>query len=141
MLMTLRITKYPNKQCSTGLLTSSNSKLKFTMEHETSNMLTTFLDRTLINQYKELEFHVYKKPTSTDLIIPNDFLPFKQKSRNKLSNSQLAYFPRRKLRTNHNHKGNIKNHPNTYITKLEQKWATFPYPGKESHTISRLKKQ
>jgi hypothetical protein len=43
--------------------------MKFAMEKECHS--STFLD--LINRReKELEFQIYRKPTQTDIIIPND---------------------------------------------------------------------
>jgi len=46
-------------------------KLKFTLEEEQKNQIN-FLDITIKKNQKGLSFEVYRKPTITDIIIPND---------------------------------------------------------------------
>ena len=46
-------------------------KLKFTLEEEQNNQIS-FLDITIKKNQKGLSFEVYRKPTTTDIIIPND---------------------------------------------------------------------
>jgi hypothetical protein len=45
-------------------------KLKFTMEQQTQNTLN-YLDITTKKNHSELNFEIYRKPTSTDLILHN----------------------------------------------------------------------
>jgi hypothetical protein len=45
--------------------------IKFTMERESHNSIN-FLDLTIHRNEKEFEFEIYRKPTQTDIIIPND---------------------------------------------------------------------
>jgi hypothetical protein len=44
-------------------------KLKFTLEEEQNNQIN-FLDFTIIKNHKGLSFDIYRKPTTTDIIIP-----------------------------------------------------------------------
>ena len=46
------------------------SKLKFTMETEITNKLN-FLDLTITRHDSYLKYSIYRKPTATDIIIPN----------------------------------------------------------------------
>ena len=45
--------------------------ISFTLEKETDNQIN-FMDITIRNSNNKLSFSVYRKPTATDLIIPND---------------------------------------------------------------------
>jgi hypothetical protein len=45
--------------------------LKFTLEEEKGNKIN-FLDITINKQQDSLTFEIYRKPTTTDIIIPND---------------------------------------------------------------------
>jgi hypothetical protein len=45
--------------------------LKFTLENETNNKLN-FLDITITRLHDKFDFSIYRKPTTTDHIIPND---------------------------------------------------------------------
>jgi hypothetical protein len=45
--------------------------LKFTLEEEQDNKIN-FLDITITKQCDSLAFEIYRKPTATDIIIPND---------------------------------------------------------------------
>ena len=46
-------------------------KLKFTLEEEQNNQIN-FLDITIKKNHKGLSFDIYRKPTTTDIIIPTD---------------------------------------------------------------------
>jgi hypothetical protein len=45
--------------------------LKFTLENETNGQLN-FLDITIMRQHNKFDFNIYRKPTTTNHIIPND---------------------------------------------------------------------
>jgi hypothetical protein len=45
--------------------------LKFTIEKETENKIN-FLDISITTNDDSLSFSIYRKPTTTDTIIPND---------------------------------------------------------------------
>jgi len=47
-----------------------HNKIKFTVEEETNNKLN-YLDLTISKTTTKLEFSIYRKPTQTNLIIPN----------------------------------------------------------------------
>jgi len=46
-------------------------KLKFTLERETNRKIN-FLDITICRDQRSFCMDIYRKPTSTDVIIPND---------------------------------------------------------------------
>jgi len=46
-------------------------RIKFTLEKEENNKIN-FLDITIAKNYDSLSFEIYRKPTTTDVIIPND---------------------------------------------------------------------
>ncbi len=48
-----------------------HNKIKFTVEEETNNKLN-YLDLTISKTTTKLEFSIYRKPTQTNLIIPNN---------------------------------------------------------------------
>ena len=45
--------------------------MKFTLQREQSKIIN-FLDITVTKNQKGLSFEIYRKPTSTDMIIAND---------------------------------------------------------------------
>ena len=45
--------------------------MKFTMEKEKNNRIN-FLDITIVKEHNKLTFDIYRKPTTTDSIIPYD---------------------------------------------------------------------
>ena len=45
--------------------------MKFTMESEINNKIN-FLVVTIMKNHDKLTFNIYRKPTTTDSIIPND---------------------------------------------------------------------
>jgi hypothetical protein len=47
------------------------SNIRFSMEKEQHNCIN-FLDLTIHRKNTELEFEIYRKPTQTDIITPND---------------------------------------------------------------------
>lgn len=54
-----------------SLLNSLNTKIQFTIEKETDHSIN-FLDLTIINQNNQLTYQIYRKPTTTDIVIPAD---------------------------------------------------------------------
>jgi hypothetical protein len=75
---------------------SITPKLEFTLEEEQNGKIN-FLDFTTVKTHKGLSFDIYRKPTTTDLIIPKDSChPFEQKTaairyhRDSLLSSRLS---------------------------------------------------
>jgi hypothetical protein len=59
---------------------SITPKLEFTVEEEQNGKIN-FLDFTIVKTHKGLSFDIYRKSTTTDLIIPKDSChPFEQKT-------------------------------------------------------------
>ena len=54
--------------------------MKFTLQREQSKIIN-FLDITVTKNQKGLSFEIYRKPTSTDMIIPNDWCHPKERKR------------------------------------------------------------
>lgn len=50
---------------------SVTPKLKFTLEKEADRKIS-FLDISISTEPKKLSIYIYRKPTYTDIIIPND---------------------------------------------------------------------
>jgi hypothetical protein len=62
------------------------SKIGFRIEEEEVNNKINFLDVSTEKTRNKLQLGIYRKPTTTDLIIHNDLChPYEQKSRHKLS--------------------------------------------------------
>jgi len=130
-------------------------KLKFTFEEEQNNQIS-FLDVTIKKNQKGLSFEVYRKPTTTDIIIPNDSRhPNEHKTaairycRNRLDTFRLTAENRKKeketirqiLANNKYHAHPIemlhkKRRQNHNVQK--QKWAKFTYFGKDTRWITKL---
>ena len=71
-------------------------KLEFTLERETNRRIN-FLDITICREQKSFSMDIYRKPTSTDVIIPNDSCHPKEHKvaairylRNRMVSYQLA---------------------------------------------------
>jgi hypothetical protein len=138
-------------------------KLKFTSELEENG--NSFLYITITKAQNPIETGIYRKPTTTDSIIPHDsFLPTHHKISGirYLVNRMLDYpIPNNKktekgkvnqtvLHNNHYH-SNIKKHNTTEAKKQcqkmtndisshkeKKKWATVTYVGKEVYHIPKL---
>ena len=83
--------------------------LKFTLEKE-QNKRINFLDITISTNQDGLSFKIYRKPTATDIIIPNDScLPREHKTaairyyRNRLETYKLTPESRQKEKDNMKH--------------------------------------
>jgi hypothetical protein len=139
-------------------LTDFNSihpQVHFTIEKETSNQLH-FLDITISNRHNQLKFDIYRKPTTTDLIIHNHSchpLEHKKSAINYLINRMNTYpitheskdIDLRTIKTilKNNHYNqqiihtNQKQNHNTKETQ-KQKWTIFTYFGTDTRTITKL---
>ena len=53
---------------------SITPKLQFTLEKEQNDKIN-FLDFTVVKTQKGLTFDIYRKPTTTDIIIPQGLMP------------------------------------------------------------------
>ena len=134
-------------------------KLRFTLEKEKNNKIN-FLDITIIKNPEGLTFEIYRKPTTTDLIIPNDSchpnehktaaLRYYQKrietyqlspeNRMKEKETIQQILANNKYDTKQIEKTHKKKEKKDYIQKQKQKqiWAKFTYIGKETRFITKL---
>jgi len=130
--------------------------LNFTLEREQENKLN-FLDLSIIQTADKLPFDIYRKPTTSDIIIPNDSChPTEQKLAairyftNRINTYDLD-FTRKQIETNivkqiiRNNKFDtaILNRFNTGKTKREKdnrqkRLAKFTYIGKERRQVTKL---
>jgi hypothetical protein len=127
--------------------------IKFTMEKETNNTIN-FLDLSINKTDDNLQLGIYRKPTTTDLIIHNDSShPFEHKRAaincliNRLNQYPLTHnnknIEENIVRTilNNNHPSNtiqLTHKPSTKNTTQKRKWATFTYFGHEIRSITKL---
>jgi predicted HNH restriction endonuclease len=58
-----------------------STKIIFTIEKEIHNTLN-YLDLTITNKHNQLTFSVYQKPTTTDLIIHNNYFQVHKELKN-----------------------------------------------------------
>jgi hypothetical protein len=131
-------------------------KMKFTMENEVDNQIN-FLDITIIKEIGNLALNIYRKPTTTDIIIPGESChPQEQKHMAIifLTNRMNTYYVSDKNRQvenntiehilhNNNYKTSILNQFNKTKQKEKQekernKWAEFTYIGKETKFVMKL---
>jgi hypothetical protein len=112
----------------------------FTMETEIHNTLN-YLDLTITNKYNKVTFSIYRKPTSTDLIIHNDSChPYEHKK------SATTYLINRMItypitQENKNHELNtineiLTNHHYQRITNVNQHNKSQ----RKQHTTAKIKK-
>jgi len=130
--------------------------LEFTLEQEQDGKLS-FLDLTITKGTSELTLGIFRKPTTTDIIIPNDSChPLEQKM------AAIRYFANRIHTYNLNHPQKQKEidtvkqiiHNNKYNTSIlnrvgknakqrqrhehaNQKWVKFTYIGRETRYITK----
>jgi len=125
------------------------------LEEEQNNQIS-FLDITIKKNQKGLSFEVYRKPTTTDITIPNDSChPNEHKTaafryyQNRLDTYRLTPENRKKEKetiqqilannkydahpTEMLHKKRRQNH-----NVQKQKWVKFTYTGKETRFITKL---
>jgi hypothetical protein len=143
------------------LFNSLTPGLAFTLEREQDGKLK-FLDLTITKGASELTFEIFRKPTTTDTIIPNDSChPLEQKL------AATRYFANRIHTYNLDHPQKQKEidivkhiiHNNKYNTSLlnricnntkqkqrqrheqenqNQRWVKFTYIGRETRHITKL---
>jgi hypothetical protein len=137
-----------------------NPTIKFSLETE-NDCNINFLDISINNRGNQLTFNIYRKPTTTDIIIPVDSChPPEQKysAIRHMINRMNSY------RLNHTEKETEQNiieqivGANGYNTSVIQQinkprrdkdsaandkkfWATFTYFGKETRTLTKLFKR
>ena len=137
------------------------TNINFTMEKE-EHQCISFLDIVIHRNNKNLEFAIYRKPTQTDIIIPNSSChphEHKRSGINYLLNRLYTYPITRKAKDTemntiqnilYNNEYDIKltsNIPphkkqkeNTQDNSQQQKtkWVTFTYSGKEVRKVTKL---
>ena len=129
-------------------------KIKFKMEQQSQNKLN-YLDLTIMTNNNELKFAIYRKPTSTDLIIHNTSChPYEHKKaainylRNRINTYKLTNEGKIKeegiinrILVNNEYPPHVcdhnkKQHNNNIPRK--DKWTTFTYFGPNIRSISKL---
>jgi hypothetical protein len=148
-----------NKTNISEVLNSFNDitpTIQFTVEEENNNQLN-FLDVTIKKDNNEIGFDIYRKPMTTDIIIPQESChPIEQKlsAIRYLQNRNETYptDPDYKLRENSiiNHILRNNNYDSTIAhmrnnesmksrTKTQKtKWTKFTYIGRETKFITKL---
>jgi hypothetical protein len=134
--------------------------LSFTLEHEQDNQLN-FLDLTISRRVYKIEFGIYRKPTTPDVIIPkNSCHPYQHKMAapryflNRMNSYDIDPIEKTKelntvtqLLQNNGYSAstvlralNKKKHtePKKEHEKPKQKWAKFTYFGKETRMITNV---
>jgi hypothetical protein len=132
-----------------------HTNLQFTLETEFNNNIN-YLDISIHRSETDLTFHIYRKPTFTDTIIPHDSChPVQHKHAairflyNRLYTYDLDEDAKSKeLNTIHilyNNKFPLqycdytsKHRTPTQPQKYTHKWATFTYVGKETRFITQI---
>jgi len=130
--------------------------MQFTIEEESNNQLN-FLDFTIKKGNNRISFDIYRKPTTTDIIIPQESchpMEHKLSAIRYLQNRNETYptDPDCKLRErsiinhilrNNNYDSTIthtrNNEPKTSRSKTQKtKWAKFTYMGRKTRYITKL---
>jgi hypothetical protein len=146
---------YTNIQDTSNDFNSVRPKIQYTIETQIDNKLN-YLDVTIENTNNTFTFNIYRKPTTTDLIIPNNSChPTKHKlaAIRYMTNRRNAYPISTEYKHNETQIMNTVLHNNGYtplilsrkkrkptniIPDATRKWATFIYVGKETRTITKL---
>jgi hypothetical protein len=126
----------------------------FTLEEEQNNKIN-FLDITITKNHNGLAFEIYRKPTATDIVIPNDSChPREHKTAairyycNRMKTYKLTPENRQKERDNI-WQISLSNKYDTSLNKFSKgkgqkqdnqrhKWAKFTHVGKETRFITKL---
>jgi hypothetical protein len=133
--------------------------LKFTIEREHNNSIN-FLDITVSKETNKFNINIFRKPTTTDTIIPNDSNhPIEQKMAairyyaNRIQTYSLGPVAKtqetntiKQILQNNKYNPEILTTLTSNITHLSkhhqerklQKWAKFTYIGKETRIITKL---
>jgi len=130
-------------------------KLEFTLERETNHRIS-FLDITICREQKHFSVDIYRKPTSTDVIIPNDSChPREHKVatirylHNRMVSYQLAPENMEKERNTILQILNSNKYNTSILRKLstkkghkrkkeKTKWVKFTYVGRETGAITKI---
>jgi hypothetical protein len=132
--------------------------LQFTIEKEKQKTLS-FLDLTIHRKKKQLQYAIYRKPTYTDIIIPNSSChPYEHKisSINYLVNRMHTYPIKtetkdeekniiERILQNNGYNTNIipkkvkqqKQNPKIDTQNQKTKWVTFTYNGMDTKKITK----
>jgi hypothetical protein len=142
-----------------NLFNNLSPKLKFTVETEIDRKLN-YLDLSITRNQDNLKFNIYRKPTTTDNVIPNDSChPNVQKLASfrhfisRMNSYSLDKTDRTKELDTIKHIAYKNKYDTTVIDTLNDhfknrkvktkdthntKWATISYIGKETNSIARL---
>jgi hypothetical protein len=137
-------------------------KIQFTLEIESNNILN-YLDISIIRKDKNLEFGIYRKPTTTSTVIHasschpterkkmalnyllNRVNKYPLSEQNKQTElkiiKQIAHengYSNSILRQKQRTTLNITENTDNTTTKNNKKWSTFTYTGKETRYITKL---
>ena len=134
---------------------SAIPNMKFTLEEEENNKIN-FLDTTIAKGHDSLLFEIYRRPTTTDVIIPNDSCyPGEHKTAairyfyNRMKSYKLTPESQQKekntiqqILVNNNYEAsalnNISKEKRQKRVSQKRKWAKFTYIGKETRFITKL---
>jgi hypothetical protein len=134
-----------------------NTKLVFTLERQKDRKIN-FLDITIYREQSELSTDIYRKPTFTDVIIPNDSCHPKEHKMaavrylyNRINSYQLSSDSMQKennttiqILTSNKYDALILNTMNNRKVKTkcarERKWVKYTYVGKETRIITKHSK-
>ena len=128
--------------------------MKFTLEEEQNNRIN-FLDITITKNQEGLSFEIYRKPTATDILIPNDSChPREHKTAairyyyNRMKTYQQTAENRQKDKDNIRQILTNNKYDASSLEKFNdkkkrqrqnnQRWAKFTYVGKEIRFITKL---
>jgi hypothetical protein len=140
-----------------------SSGLIFTLELE-HNKQINFLDLTLTRLPQKIHVNIYRKPTTTDVLIPQDSChPQEHKMAaakyfvNRVSTYIIDITDKQKelktvkqiLQNNKYNASSVintlkkekRNHPKSMQETQNKKWSKFTYTGKETRTITNLFKK
>ena len=122
--------------------------LNFTLEQEQNNGLN-FLDLTIRKTTNKIVFDIYRKPTTSDNIIPNDsYHPSEHKLAavryfaNRIDRYDVGHAEKQVICNNKFHTS-VLNKIKASKTKPDsenqrKRWAKFTYIGKETRRITKL---
>jgi hypothetical protein len=74
-----------------NLLNNTMPTMKFTLKEGVGGNKVSFLDITISKEENNISFNIYRKPTTTDTVIPSDCHPPKQTCNSKISNRVETY--------------------------------------------------
>jgi hypothetical protein len=157
-ILTIYNEDYTNIEDTLTEFNSIHPSIQYTIEKQIDNKLN-YLDISTENTHNTFTFKIYRKPTTTDLILHNDSChPIEHKNAairdlfnrmntypisSKNKNQELQHI--KTILQNNNYPPhayqNIKTKPNMNKTPIvipKQKWATSTCIGKETRTITKV---